>query len=822
MNEFYERISNLSQKRLVLLAMELQSRLEASGEINRAPIAVIGMACRFPGGANSPEAFWQLLHEGRDAISEIPADRWDAQAYYDPDEEAVGKMSTRWGGFISQVAQFDPLLFGITPREAATMDPQQRIILEVCWEAIERAGYAPDQLGGSATGVFVGACNSDYAQMLMKNVFEDANMYLASGGADSVISGRISYVFGLQGPSISIDTACSSSLVSIHYAIKSLRTGECRMALAGGVNAILTPDVTITLSKAKMMAADGRCKVFDAAADGFVRSEGCGILVLKRLKDAEADGDNILAVIRGSAINQDGRSNGLTAPNGPSQTSVIRAALSDAGLTPADISYVETHGTGTILGDPIEAQALGAAFEAGHSKDNPLMIGSVKTNLGHLESAAGVAGAIKLILALQHAEIPPHIHLEKLSPHIPWNDLPLTIPVIPTSWEPPTDRRIGGLSSFGFSGTNVHMIIENTPPRPVTTGNEEKQGWSIFTLSAKSEKSLHDLSNHYEQYISKSLTNEVQHATSNSERGSQSLANIAHAANTCRAHLSHRLAVVSDNAAQACQQLAAFILDHQNEDSICSTMPVARPPEIAFLFTGHGAQYAQMGHKLYKTQPIFRQVIDRCNTLAQAYLDQPLFSALFPEAGTPDLLSGMTYTQPALFALQVALAELWRSWGIQPAVVGGHSLGEYAAAVVAGIFSLDDGLKLVCTRGRLMDQLPQSGSMAAIFASEEQVNEIIQPYANELSIAVINAPTNIVISGQTDAVEAALAEYEAKEIKTRRLAVAQAAHSHLIDPLLDEFEQVAASVKFSTPRIDLVSSTTGQLVKPDEATTPAY
>ncbi len=427
MNEFYERISNLSQKRLVLLAMELQNRLEAlesasPGKVNQ-PIAVVGMACRFPGGADTPEAFWQLLQEGRDAITEVPSDRWDIDAYFDPEVEALGKMNTRWGGFMSQVDQFDPALFGITPREAITMDPQQRIILEVCWEALERAGYPPDGLAGSSTGVFVGACNSDYAQMLLANLLENADMYLATGSAHSVISGRVSYVFGLQGPAITVDTACSSSLVAIHYAVMSLRTGECRMALAGGVNAILSPDVTITLSKAKMMALDGRCKAFAAAADGFVRSEGCGMLVLKRLADAEADGDHILAVIRGSAINQDGRSNGLTAPNGPSQVSVIRASLADAGLTSGDVSFVETHGTGTTLGDPIEAQALGAALGDGHSKENPLMIGSVKTNMGHLESSAGVAGLMKLILAIENSEIPPHLHLKQLSPHISWRSL---------------------------------------------------------------------------------------------------------------------------------------------------------------------------------------------------------------------------------------------------------------------------------------------------------------------------------------------------------------------------------------------------------------
>jgi acyl transferase domain-containing protein len=812
MNEFFERISNLSQKRLVLLAMELQARLEKleqaqQGDDDRA-IAIVGMACRFPGGANSPEAFWQLLKEGRDAITEVPRDRWDIDAYYDPDPETPGKMSTRWGGFIDHIDQFDPALFGITPREALTMDPQQRLILELCWEAVERAGYAPDRLLGSSTGVFIGICNGDYYQMLMAGGAENVDMYLATGNAHSVISGRVSYVLGLQGPSISVDTACSSSLVAIHDAIRSLRSGECRMALAGGVNALLSPDVTMTLSKAKMMAPDGRCKAFDASADGFVRSEGCGVVALKRLADAQADGDNILAVIRGSAINQDGRSNGLTAPHGPSQVAVIRAALSDAGLASADVSYVECHGTGTSLGDPIEVQALGAALGEGHSKDSPLMIGSVKTNLGHLESAAGVAGLIKLVLSLQNAYIPPHLHLKQLSPHIPWDDLPIAVPTGGLPWQTTGGRRIGGLSSFGFSGTNVHLIVEAPLPQPFPISQDDERSLQLLTLTARSEKSLSDLAVRYERFLAAAPD--------------RSFPDLAFTANAARAHLPHRLALIAADAGQARQKLAAFTADPQTPEVIRPAAPVTRPPEVTFLFTGHGAQYLHMGRKLYETQPIFRAALDRCNDLARAFLEKPLLSALYPEPGDPNLLEGMMYTQPALFAIQVALAELLRAWGVQPAAVAGHSLGEYAAAAVAGVFSLEDGLKLVCTRGRLMESVPQTGSMAAIFATEDEVAEGIRPYSRDLSIAVINAPTNLVISGAQAAVEAALADFTARGVKSRRLAVAQAAHSPLIEPMLDEFEAAAATVQFSAPRTDLISCTTGQPASADEVTTSAY
>jgi acyl transferase domain-containing protein len=811
MNDFYERISNLSQKRLILLAMDLQNRvaaLEASSvkpASDHQAIAVIGMACRFPGDLNTPEAYWKFLQEGRDAVTEIPSDRWDINAYYDPDVEAPGKMSTRWGGFMSKVDQFDPALFGITPREATTMDPQQRIILEVCWEALERSGYAPDRLAGSSTGVFVGACNHDYLQMLMNADLPNVDMYMATGGAQSVISGRVSYVLGLQGPAITVDTACSSALVAIHYAIKSLRTNECRMALAGGVNAILAPDVTITLSKANMMATDGRCKAFAADADGFVRSDGCGMLVLKRLVDAEADGDPILAVIRGAAINQDGRSNGLTAPNGPSQVSVIRAALEDAGMTPADVSYVETHGTGTILGDPIEAQALGAAFGSGHTKQNPLMIGSAKTNLGHLESAAGVAGIMKLILSIQHGEIPPHLHLNELSPHIPWDELPITIPTTRTPWP---GKRIGGISSFGFSGTNVHLLLDSysphLEPEPPAKGARPLQ---LFTLSAKTENSLVELAGRYEHFLENQPNDQLE--------------NISYSANTSRARLPYRLAVVAADLEQARNKLGAFHSDPTTDAVIHGTSPAVRSPDVTFLFTGHGAQYLRMGQGLYETEPIFRQVIDRCNELATAYLDQPLIEALYPTASST-LMDTMSYGQPAIFAVQAALTELWKSWGVQPSVVAGHSLGEYAAAVAAGIFNIEDGLKLVCARGRLMDNLPQKGSMAAIFAPEDQVAEMIQPFSRDVAIAVINHPTNIVISGTQCAVEAVLAAFDAKSIKNRRLTVAQAAHSPLLDPIREEFTSVVSSVHFTEPRIDLISSTTGQPITDSEISSPDY
>src|SRR5688572_30750299 len=501
MSELSERLAGMSPKRLALVALELEARLQASERSKREPIAIVGLACRFPGGADTPERFWDILHRGADVIAEVPADRWDINALYDPDPDAPGKMASRWGGFLQDIAGFDPDFFNISPREAASMDPQQRLLLEVAWEALEHAGIAADSLAGSRTGVFVGLCNSDYFQALCSRDTAAFDAYLASGSAASVASGRLSYVLGLQGPAMSIDTACSSSLVAVHQACQSLRTGESRMALAGGVNVICAPATTIALSKAHMMAPDGRCKAFDASANGFVRGEGCGLIVLKRLSDAQADGDRVLAVIRGSATNQDGRSNGLTAPNGPSQEAVIRDALASAGLEPAAIDYIEAHGTGTSLGDPIEVRALGNALAPGRPTDRPVRIGSVKTNIGHLESAAGIDGLIKVVLALQHKEIPASLHVRTLNPHIDWPSLPVSVTTERQEWDAPAGRRrIAGVSSFGFSGTNAHIVLEEAPEGQHTA--VETTAPYVLALSARSQAALVDSSRRYAAAIS--------------------------------------------------------------------------------------------------------------------------------------------------------------------------------------------------------------------------------------------------------------------------------------------------------------------------------
>lgn len=781
-----------------------RSRLESLERSKHEPIAIVGMACRFPGGASSPEAYWRLLRDGVDAIAEVPIDRWDIDAYYNPDPDAPGKMSTRWGGFLPDIDAFDPQFFGISPREATSIDPQHRLVLEVSWEALERAGLAPDRLAGSLTGVFIGISTNDYSRLQFKHGDpENIDMYLSTGNALSVAAGRLSYLLGLQGPSLAVDTACSSSLVAVHLACQSLRNSECHTALAGGVNVILAPEVSIMLSKAHMMAADGRCKTFDASADGFVRGEGCGIVVLKRLGDALAHGDPILALIRGTAINQDGRSSGLTAPNGLSQQAVIRAALANGRVEPRQVSYIETHGTGTSLGDPIEVRSLADVLCEGRPATDRLMLGSAKTNLGHLESAAGIAGLIKTVLALQHHEIPPHLHLKEPNSYIPWSELAMTVPAERTPWLSDGRPRLAGVSSFGFGGTNAHAVLEEAPAQEEAESAIERSS-HLLCLSARDETALRELAERYSDCLA--------------EDSRTSLADIAYTANTGRAHCAQRLALIGESTAAVREKLIAFRNGEDTPGSLRGQVECAGPPKVAFLFTGQGSQYVGMGRCLYETQPTFRKILDQCDDLLRPYLDQPLLSILYPDStldGPQSKIDETAYTQPALFALEYALAQLWRSWGITPRAVLGHSVGEYVAACLAGLFSLEDGLKLIAERGRLMQALPRGGAMAAIFANAASVSEAIAPYANCVSIAAINGPRNTVISGDASAVEAIGAAMRAAGTRVERLSVSHAFHSPLIEPMLDAFERAAAQMRYAAPQIDLISNVTGRPIAAD-------
>jgi amino acid adenylation domain-containing protein len=777
-------------------------------------IAIIGMGCRFPGAVN-PEAFLQLLREGKEAITEVPASRWDIEAFYDPNPEIPGKMNTRWGGFLKEVAEFEPQFFGISPLEAKNMDPQQRLLLEVGWEALENASIAPENLAGSQTGVFVGISTDDYATLKLKHgTTPDA--YSGTNNAFSIAANRLSYLWDLRGPSIAVDTACSSSLVAVHQACQSLRLGECHLALAGGVNLILTPDLSITFSQAGMLAADGHCKTFDANADGYVRGEGCGIVILKRVSDAIKDGDNILALIKGSALNQDGRTNGLTAPNSLSQQTVIRQALNKAGIAPEQISYIEAHGTGTSLGDPIEINALKEVLLENRTHEQFCWIGSVKTNIGHLEAAAGIAGLIKVILSLQHKEIFPHLHFKTLNPLIAIADTPLQIPTQPQTWENthsqlPNNGRLAGVSSFGFGGTNAHLILAEVPDTNQisevrkTVPTEPSQ--YLFTLSAKSEPALRQLIQDYGTYLQ--------------THPQVPVANLCYTVNTKRSHfVDYRMTTVVESTTQLREQIDLFAkLEPKQWPSQIITSRFGKasrtPPKIAFLFTGQGSQYLGMAQQLYETQTTFRQILEQCDKILRDYLETPLLEILYPADPNQQnpQLDETCYTQPALFAIEYALAKLWQSWGITPSILIGHSIGEYVAACIAEIFSLEEGLKLIVERARLMQALPQRGEMIVIFADEAQVTATLAPYQQAVSIAAYNEPNSVVISGESKTVQTLRAAFEEKGIETRQIRVSHAFHSPLMEPMLDSFEQTAGQISFQKPKIPIISNLTGQLLE---------
>jgi acyl transferase domain-containing protein/SAM-dependent methyltransferase len=794
-------------KRALQQLREMRGTLDRYERDRSEPIAVVGLSCRLP-GASSPEEYWRLLAEGRDAVGEVPSWRWDVDSLFDTDPNVPGKMYTKAGGFLDDVDRFDAAFFGVTPREAETMDPQQRLLLEVAWEALERGGIAPSSLLGAAGGVFVGLATSDYFQEALRSTpVEAIDSYMTSGGVLSVAAGRLSYTLGLQGPALTVDTACSSSLVAVHLACQSLRARECRFALAGGVNVILVPEITINFCRARMLAPDGRCKAFDASADGYVRSEGCGVLVLKRLSDALADGDRIHALIKGSAINQDGRSSGLTVPNGPAQEAVVREAVRQAGLAPADVQYVEAHGTGTSLGDPIEMQALGAALGGGRPAESPLIVGSAKTNLGHLEAAAGVAGLIKVVLSLEHESIPPHLHFRVPSPHIPWDRLPVEIPVERRAWPRAATPRRAGVSSFGFSGTNAHVVLEEAPAPAVHQASAQpERPVHVLALSARTGSALRTLATQYRDYFQSA--------------GGPCLADVCHTANVGRSHFAHRLAIVAADRDEAARVLDDYLLNRESDEWAAAIS--TEPPTIAFLFTGLGSQYAQMGRRLYETQPAFRAAMDRCVAALAPHLDRPLLDVLYPDGDVVSPIDETIWAQPALFALEQALASLWASWGVHPSLVMGHSLGEDAAATWAGVMSLEDGLALVASRARLMQALPAIGEMVAIFAPEARVRRALEPVSDRVSIAALNGPENIAISGERQAVRSIVAELESEGVKTRLIHSTHACHSPLMDPVLDAVEARARQITFRPPTVSLASTVTGRLATARDLADPVY
>lgn len=795
-------------KRALFAVKDMRSKLDAIEQAKTEPIAIVGMACRFPGGANTPESYWKILDDGLDVITDIPADRWDPDKYFDPDPNAPGKMYTRKSAFLDNIDKFEPQFFGISPREANSMDPQQRLLLEVTWEALENAGIVPARLAGSQGGVFVGISTLDYYNgvFLKLSDLNSIDAYTGTGTGLCIAAGRIAYVLGLHGPTLSLDTACSSSLVAVHLGVQSLRAGQTNLVIAAGVNLVLAPEGTITMSKTHALAADGYCKTFDAAADGYTRGEGCGVVILKRLSDAVADGDNILALIRGSAINHDGRSSGLTVPNGQAQQAVVRAAMEDARVDPHQVHYVETHGTGTQLGDPIEVRALAAALGKGRSKEQALVLGSVKANIGHLEAAAGMSGLIKIILSLQNQKIPRQLHFKDPNPNIEWDVLPVRVAGENEVWRESGSPRMAGINSFGFSGTNAHVLLQEAPAPPAGDGETERPQ-HILTLSGNDENALADLAGRFVTYLE--------------HHPEARMADVAFTTNRRRTHFDQRLAVVAKSNTEFREKLTGFI-NRQSVNGLIAGQSSASNPKIVFLFTGQGSQYVEMGRQLHETEPVFRSALERCNELLRPYLEKPLVSVLYPKPGEESPINETAYTQPALFALEYALAELWRSWGITPSAVMGHSVGEYVAACVSGLFSLEDGLKLIAERGRLMQSLPRDGAMAAVYANADRVAKAIAPYATDVSIAAYNGPDTIVISGRESVVQTILEGFAAEGVKASRLAVSHAFHSPLMDPILDAFEHAAASIKFSKPATTLVSNVTGNLISFEEISQPRY